>query len=299
MVSIAGYLLDRGVDRTYAAPMPHVWEATLATLRRMQVTVEKADRDERQGEIRASAGGMTVAGELTKATEGMTKVSLTVGGGFRPDKETAREILDRIAALLQDEPTELASARAHVRASAGLALATPAAAPASQSATIQKELEALRAELAALREFRATLVREFGGLRSEMAMRLSSPAPGNPSEPEREQRAGSAHPEGASILRVQEMVVKEADLPGSVLVVRMSRVAPEGGREAASLVHRVDSPASISQASGPWRAGSLPGLAHTLRPAGALPTAPSILRPAADLGTEGPGPPAQPGDGSQ
>jgi hypothetical protein len=297
VASVAGYLLDRGVDRTYAAGLPHVWEATIATLGKMQIPVEKAARDEEQGEIVASAGGMTISGELTKATGGMTKVSVTVSGGIRPDKETAKEILDRVAALLQDDPTELAVAREGVRARAGLASPGPVrlgargagptgasaeSAAGSQVAAIQKELEALRAELAAMRAFRAALVREFGGLRADMARRVASGA-----EPRRE----AAQFEHGSVLRVREMVVNEGDLPGSVLVVRASATGPAPDAEGASQVRRVDSAFSFSQASTPSRVAPLPSIARTLRAAETLSAVPSLLQPSADLAGEGSEPP--------
>ncbi len=297
VASLAGYLLDRSVDRTYAAALPHVWEATLTTLAKMQIPVEKADRDEQGGEILASTGTMNISGELTKATGGMTKVSVTVNGGIRPDKEAAKEILGRVAALLQDDPTELAAARADVRARAGLASAgagrqsaagvgptggSAGSAAGSQVAGIQKELEALRAELAAMRAFRAALVREFGGLRAAMAMRLASGP-----EPRKE----AAQFEQGSVLRVREMVVNEGDLPGSVLVVRASATGPDPDAEGASQVRRVGSALSFGQASTPSRVAPLPSIARTLRPADSLSTVPSLLRPSADLAGEGSEPP--------
>ena len=312
LASVAGYLLDRGVDRTFAADLPHVWEATLVTLRQMQIPVDAADRDEQRGQISAAAGGMTISGEMARVTGGMTRVALTVNGGIRPDKETAKEILDRVALLIQDEATEVAAARAEVRARAHLASTGRGRPPGSgqdvikgaasdHARAIERELEALRAEIAALREFRASLARDFGALRSNLAMRLTPvrDPEGSPGEPEAADRSGGPSrkiSERAPAFRVREMVVREGDVPGSVLVV--SPVGPElGGQDSPSQVLQVDPERvlSFARASAPPRATFAgPGRVGPLGAVGFLAPVQSFLRPTADLATEGSVPPAPP-----
>src|SRR3972149_451884 len=83
VASGAGYLLDRGGGRPFAAGLPHVWEATSATLARMEVPLERAERDEQRVEFAATGGGMTISGELTKVTGGGARGAGT-GSGGRP-----------------------------------------------------------------------------------------------------------------------------------------------------------------------------------------------------------------------
>ena len=311
LASVASYLLDRGVDRTYAAGLPQVWEATLTTLGRMQVSLEKADRDEQQGQISGAAGGVSLSGEVTKVTGGMTRVALTVSGGIRPDKETAKEILDRVADLLQDDPVALASARAQVRARANLAqpaaaalptaLAAPAAAVDPQATMqMQKELEALRTELAALREFRASLVREFGSLRSGTAARLAErDAPDRlPARLRAVDDGGlgaQKGPQEAPVFRVREAVARAADIPESVFVVRLSAAGLDpDGKDLSSQILRVDWAPSVSRAATPPPVAPIANAGGPLRAAGILAPVPSLILPSADSLSGGSAQPALP-----
>jgi len=171
---------------------------------------------------------------------------------------------------------------------AATAPAAPAAA-APQLAALQKELETLRAELVALRAFRASLVREFGSLRADLALRRQPTQPAGPWSaglPGGDDRARrSAHgEERVSLVRVREMTLKEYEVPEAVLVVPSLTADPgRDGRPATSQILRVNVTPAFARAPEPQAAAPLPGAAEGLRPAGILAPLPPLLPPSSDI----------------
>lgn len=107
-LSVAGMVGGTGLDhtlegivtRTYAAPIAGTHMATLKTLSRMDIKVEKNERHENIWKIEATATDRTIAIDLEPLSDKATRVTVIASHkdiSFIKDKSASTGILDQIA----------------------------------------------------------------------------------------------------------------------------------------------------------------------------------------------------------
>ena len=112
-VSLAGMVGGTGLDhtldgivaRTYASPIAGTRLATLQTLSRMGIKVEKSQQKEKSWTIEAVATDRTIAIELEPLSDRATRATVVASHtdlAFIKDKSTSVGILDQIAIDLSD-----------------------------------------------------------------------------------------------------------------------------------------------------------------------------------------------------
>jgi hypothetical protein len=92
--------------KTFTAPIGEVRQASLRTLRQMDMTVTDDRASENGWAIKASAAERTIEIELEKLTSTTTRMRVAVdkGGIFFKDASTATEIVTQTAQALEDRP---------------------------------------------------------------------------------------------------------------------------------------------------------------------------------------------------
>lgn len=88
------YTLDGIAYRTFTAPLPKVWTATLAALDRMGIKVEAKKKTDQGELIKASAAGRQIEVDLEAITPKSTRIRTVAKQGiFFKDRATALEII--------------------------------------------------------------------------------------------------------------------------------------------------------------------------------------------------------------
>jgi HAMP domain-containing protein len=88
---------DRSVERTYPADLGTTWVATTDALARMQVRIGTTDRTGDRWTVAGTGENISVTAQLSRATSGMTKVSVRVEAGkLTADRQTAQELLNQV-----------------------------------------------------------------------------------------------------------------------------------------------------------------------------------------------------------
>jgi hypothetical protein len=99
------YTLDSIAYKTFTASVDGLEAATLRTLNRMDITVEKNEAKESGRAITATAGDRAVDVELERLTDRTSRMRVVVKQGwFFKDKATATEIIVQTAQTFDDEP---------------------------------------------------------------------------------------------------------------------------------------------------------------------------------------------------
>jgi hypothetical protein len=93
--------------KTYAAPVAEVRQASLTSLRRMQMTVTEDRASEAGWSIKATASDRTIEIALEQLTPNTTRMRVDVDKGslFFKDAATATEIMMQTAQTLDEKPT--------------------------------------------------------------------------------------------------------------------------------------------------------------------------------------------------
>jgi hypothetical protein len=110
--TVTGYTMEGIAYRTFAAPIDDTRGATLLTLRRMDMKLEKdvtnaaTDTKPEMRDIVALAGDRTIYIELEKLTSRTTRMRVTAKQGwFFRDRATAGEIVAQTADTLGNTPS--------------------------------------------------------------------------------------------------------------------------------------------------------------------------------------------------
>jgi hypothetical protein len=105
LLTALGTISSRSIERTLSADLETAWTATVETLSRMEIRVRHTDRSREAWVIKGTGGAVELHAELAPVTPRMTKVSLRVeAGGLQADKQTAEEVLNRVAHSLERPP---------------------------------------------------------------------------------------------------------------------------------------------------------------------------------------------------
>ena len=99
------YTLDGIAYRTFTAPLDDVRRATLASLKRMDVALQKDDVTADGRELVGQAGDRTIYIELERLTARTTRIRVTAKQGwFFRDRATSGEIIAQTEHSLDDLP---------------------------------------------------------------------------------------------------------------------------------------------------------------------------------------------------
>lgn len=100
------YTLDGIAYRTFAVPVEPLRRATLAALKRLDLTLRSDDaRDDGCREMVATAGDWVVYVELEKLTERTTRIRIIAKNGWIwRDRTAASDIIVRTARVLDEPP---------------------------------------------------------------------------------------------------------------------------------------------------------------------------------------------------